>query len=100
MPNNYFQFKQFTIQQDQCAMKVGTDGVLLGAWVKINEAQRILDIGTGSGCIPIALKKKIPNWKVEAMDISSEALEIAAENAQLNNVEINFFQFDMLQYAA
>ncbi len=57
---------------------------------------KVLDIGTGSGCIPIALKKEMPNWKVEAMDISVEALKIAGENAQLNNVEIDFFQFDIL----
>ena len=49
MSNSYFRFKQFTIHQEQCAMKVGTDGTLLGAWAQGGE--RILDIGTGTGLI-------------------------------------------------
>ncbi|HQO48456.1 MAG TPA: tRNA (adenosine(37)-N6)-methyltransferase TrmM, partial [Paludibacteraceae bacterium] len=43
-----FQFKQFTIEQDQCAMKVGTDGVILGSWCPVKEARKVLDIGTGT----------------------------------------------------
>ena len=46
-----FQFKQFTIHHDRCAMKVGTDGVLLGAWANVIGCQRILDVGTGTGLI-------------------------------------------------
>ena len=46
MSNPYFQFKQFTIWHDKCAMKVGTDGVLLGAWAEAESSQKILDIGT------------------------------------------------------
>ena len=49
MSNPYFQFKQFTVWHDQCAMKVGTDGVLLGAWASVERARRILDIGDGDG---------------------------------------------------
>lgn len=56
----------------------------------------ILDIGTGSGCIAIALKKNIPWANVYAMDISAEALKIAIENAQLNNVDIDFIKHDIL----
>ena len=48
MSNPYFQFKQFTVWHDKCAMKVGTDGVLLGAWTSVESAHRILDIGTRS----------------------------------------------------
>ncbi len=58
---------------------------------------RVLDIGTGSGCIPITLKRKMPKWKIDALDISEEALAVAKENARLNNVNINFFQFDILK---
>ena len=56
----------------------------------------ILDIGTGSGCIPIALKKEIPNAQVSAIDISEKALEMARKNASDNQVEVNFIQQDIL----
>ena len=51
MANPFFQFKQFTVWHDKCAMKVGTDGVLLGAWASVQDAHRILDIGTGTGLL-------------------------------------------------
>lgn len=57
----------------------------------------ILDIGTGSGCIPITLKKKIPKAAVSAIDVSEKALAIAQENANLNEVVISFLQIDILQ---
>ena len=53
MSNPYFQFKQFTVWHDKCAMKVGTDGVLLGAWTSVESAHRILDIGTGTGLVAL-----------------------------------------------
>ncbi len=55
-----------------------------------------LDIGTGSGCIPIVLKHFRPNWQMEAFDISTEALEMARRNAELNHVEIEFHKVDIL----
>lgn len=55
----------------------------------------IIDIGTGSGCIPITLKKLIPSLEVSAVDISSEALEVARENANINNMDITFLQSDV-----
>lgn len=58
---------------------------------------KILDIGTGSGCISISLAKNLPNASVSAMDISAEALKTAKENAEVNKVEINFIQQDVLQ---
>lgn len=57
---------------------------------------RVLDIGTGSGCIAIALKKQHPQWQVTGIDISAEALEIARENARRNGVEVEFRQVDIL----
>ena len=58
MPKPYFTFKQFTIYHDRCAMKVGTDGVLLGAWTNLKNANRILDVGTGTGLIALMLAQR------------------------------------------
>ncbi len=60
------------------------------------EDLKILDIGTGSGCIPVALAKNLPNAEVFALDISAEALAIAKQNSELNNVTVNFIQQDIL----
>jgi arabinogalactan oligomer/maltooligosaccharide transport system permease protein len=57
----------------------------------------VVDLGTGSGCIPITLKKKLPNINIDAVDISKDALTLAKENAELNNVNINFIEGDMLK---
>ena len=63
-----------------------------------NEKQlKILDIGTGSGCIAISLKKEIPSSKISAIDVSNEALRIAKKNALLNKVDINFIHLDILK---
>lgn len=57
----------------------------------------VIDLGTGSGCIAITLKKKLPNINMTAVDISSDAIDVALENAKLNNVDINFIQADMIE---
>jgi len=57
---------------------------------------KILDIGTGSGCIPISLAKNLPNAEIQAMDISPEALKIAKTNAEKNNVSVQFIEIDIL----
>lgn len=73
-----FQFKQFTIYQDLCAMKVGTDGVLLGAWA--NGGKRILDAGTGTGIIALMMAQRYPNAVVTAIDIDEGAVKQAQQN--------------------
>lgn len=60
------------------------------------ESIKVLDIGTGSGCIPITLKKEQPHLNVSAIDISNDALEVANDNAELNEVEVEFLQHDIL----
>ena len=67
MANDYFQFKQFTIRQERCAMKVGTDGVLLGAWTDVTHARRLLDIGTGTGLIAIMAAHRTPELIIDAI---------------------------------
>lgn len=80
MANPYFQFKQFTVWHDRCAMKVGTDSVLLGAWTDFKDAARILDIGTGSGILALMAAQKAPSAQIDAIDIDAAAVEQAREN--------------------
>ena len=79
MPNTVFAFKQFNIKQDKCAMKVGTDAVLLGAWVHPNNEKKILDIGTGTGVIALMLAQKT-NAEIVGIDIDLQATQQAKEN--------------------
>ena len=76
-----FRFKQFSIQQDHCAMKIGTDGVLLGAWATINHNPfSILDIGSGTGVIALMLAQRSTSEIVDALEIDTEAYEQCVEN--------------------
>lgn len=79
---NGFTFKQFFVAHDRCAMKVGTDGVLLGAWAPVENARRILDIGTGSGLIALMLAQRTsPDCTIDAVELDADAAEQARENA-------------------
>jgi tRNA1Val (adenine37-N6)-methyltransferase len=76
-----FQFKQFFLEQDRCAMKIGTDGVLLGAWAPIeNHPFSILDIGTGTGIIALMLAQRSSAEQIDALEIDEEAYEQATDN--------------------
>ena len=74
-----FQFKQFSIEDSRSTMKVGTDGVLLGAWANAFKANNILDIGTGSGLIALMMAQK-SNAKIHAIDIDKNSINQAIEN--------------------
>jgi len=80
MPNPYFSFKQFTVYHDRCAMKVGTDGVLLGAWVDVKNIEQILDVGTGSGLVALMLAQRSSDSVIDTIEIDSDASEQAKEN--------------------
>lgn len=80
MSNSYFQFKQFVVRHDRCAMKVGTDGVLLGAWAPVRPACRVLDVGTGSGLVALQLAQRAPQADILAVEVDAEAAVQAAEN--------------------
>lgn len=80
MSNSSFQFKEFTVLQDKCAMKVGTDGVLLGAWTPMNDAKCVLDVGTGTGLIALQLAQRNQQAGIIALEIDSAAVTQATEN--------------------
>ncbi len=81
MSSKPFKFKQFEIHQDRCAMKIGTDGVLLGAWVDLLEdTDSILDVGTGTGVIALMMAQRSSAQLIDAIEIDENAYEQAVEN--------------------
>lgn len=78
MSNSYFQFKEFTIHQEACGMKVGTDGVLLGAWAK--GGQNMLDIGTGTGLVALMLAQRYRLSRVVGIEIDEASFLQAQRN--------------------
>lgn len=91
MGKAFFRFKQFSIHQELCAMKVGTDGVLLGAWTNVSNGSSILDIGTGTGLVAIMLAQRT-SASIDAIDIDNGACLQAEENVKQspwkNNISV------------
>jgi tRNA1Val (adenine37-N6)-methyltransferase len=79
MPNDYFRFMRFTVSQDRTAMKVGTDGVLLGAWCGIDGVSRALDVGTGTGLIALMIAQR-SGAHIDAVEIDDDAFSQARNN--------------------
>lgn len=77
-----FRFKQFEIDQQDCTMKIGTDGVLLGAWADVVDANNILDIGTGTGVIAIMLAQRASEAQIDAVEINEPACKTAIQNME------------------
>ncbi len=76
-----FNFKQFTVQQDRCAMKIGTDGVLLGAWVSLNHnPDSVLDVGSGTGILSLQIAQRCQAETIEAIEIDEAAFEQSVAN--------------------
>lgn len=97
MSSSYFRFKQFTVWHDQCAMKVGTDGVLLGALASPKTGLRFLDVGTGSGLIAMMLAQRFPKARIDAIDIDEDAINQAKTNIDksifANRIEVSLRDF-------
>lgn len=81
MSNQYFQFKQFTIHQERCAMKVSTDACIQGAWTPITDnVTQVLDIGAGTGLLSLMLAQRNNNIQIDAIELEENAAAQATEN--------------------
>ncbi len=103
MANNYFQFKQFTIYQDKCAMKVTTDACLFGSLLPTSSeggVKNVLDIGTGTGLLALMYAQKNFNAKIDAIEIDETAAEQARENVDASpwSDSIKIFHSDAREF--
>lgn len=101
MSKSFFQFKQFGIHQDRCAMKVGTDGVILGALAIADKAAQMLEIGVGTGVVSLMMAQRYPKLDITGVEIDQETWEQASENAKKSPWvdRIQFFHIDFKQFA-
>lgn len=97
-----FTFKQFHIADSRCAMKVGTDGVLLGAWADVSQAHHVLDIGCGSGLISLMAAQRQPEAHVTAIELDASAVLDARENVARSPFadRIEVVEADVVKWAA
>jgi len=100
MGNPSFCFKHFEVFHDRCAMKVGTDGVLLGAWANPGNAARLLDVGSGSGLIALIMAQRCET-EVHGVEYDTEAFIQATENAAASpwSGRIHIFEADFNRYS-
>ncbi|MDR1407678.1 MAG: methyltransferase [Tannerella sp.] len=84
MSNPYFRFKRFTIWHDKCAMKVGTDGTLLGAWVDVSSCRTVLDIGTGTGLVALMIAQRGSYAVIDAVETDADTCRQATENVSVS----------------
>lgn len=102
MSNNYFAFKQFTVWQSDCALKVCTDACLFGAWAAhhliSNPPTSILDIGTGTGVLSLLLAQKLPGAVIDAVELDPAAASQAASNALATGWNIHVHNTDIKNY--
>ena len=99
---NGFTFKQFFVAHDRCAMKVGTDGVLLGAWAPVANVTRVLDIGSGSGLIALMLAQRTAEQvEIDAVELEASAAQQAKENVAASPwpARIHVQQADIVDWA-
>lgn len=81
MSNSYFQFKQFTVHQEHCAMKVSTDACIQGAWTSVEPSvSKVLDIGAGTGLLSLMLAQRFDHIDIDAVELDKDAAEQAKEN--------------------
>jgi tRNA1Val (adenine37-N6)-methyltransferase len=100
LKNDTFRFKQFSVKQDRCAMKIGTDAVLLATLPRFRPVRRILDIGTGTGVVALMLAQQMPAAHIDAIELDPGAARQAAFNfsqspwaANLHGIQGDFLDF-------
>jgi len=98
---NIFRFKQFEVDQSDCAMKINTDGVLLGAMAQHESPKRILDIGTGTGVIALMLAQRYPKALIHALEIDEQASTTAGRNFENSvfNKQLSVHNLAIEQYS-
>jgi tRNA1Val (adenine37-N6)-methyltransferase len=96
-----FHFKKFSIDDSSAAMKIGTDAVLLGAWVACEDEMRVLDIGTGSGILALMMAQRNRNAKIDAVELDEKAAKLAKQNVMLSpwHEQIEVFSMSIQEFA-
>ena len=101
MTTEPFRFKKFTVLHDKCALKVGTDAVLLGAWTNVNGTKAILDIGTGCGVIALMAAQRNPEAMIDAVEIDKTSFNQCEQNFKNSpwSERLTVFHSDIKNYS-